>query len=207
MSKLKFGAVLTFMLVIAAAGNCSAGWSPVKFQVSKNGLVWPSDIDLVTGLDFSFVGETSDVYGAQIGFQNGTSDLAGVQLGLIFNYALNGFYGIQASPARNFADIQYGLQLGGWSESTYLWGIQAGWLKNWTQEGHGLMMGTVNVSETRMKGIQLGVVNNAQGDMSGIQIGLANICRGTLKGVQIGFANLGGRNALLPVTIGLNAGF
>ncbi|MCX5784891.1 MAG: hypothetical protein NTX59_04315 [Elusimicrobia bacterium] len=55
-------------------------------------------------------------------------------------------------------------------------------------------------------GLQAGFYNSA-GNIHGIQIGLINICKGTLKGVQLGFANIGGRNAVLPVTIGINIGF
>ena len=41
----------------------------------------------------------------------------------------------------------------------------------------------------------------------GLQVGLVNVCKGALKGAQLGFANIGGKNAVLPVTIGLNIGF
>lgn len=55
-------------------------------------------------------------------------------------------------------------------------------------------------------GLQAGFYNSAL-NVRGVQIGLVNVCRNTLKGVQLGFANLGGRNAMLPVTIGINIGF
>ena len=58
----------------------------------------------------------------------------------------------------------------------------------------------------RIYGLQAGFYNSA-GNVRGVQLGLINVCRGTLKGVQIGFANLGGKNAVLPVTIGINIGF
>ena len=55
-------------------------------------------------------------------------------------------------------------------------------------------------------GLQAGFYNSA-GNVRGLQLGLMNVGKGTLKGVQIGFANLGGKNAVLPVTIGINIGF
>ena len=55
-------------------------------------------------------------------------------------------------------------------------------------------------------GLQAGFYNSAV-NVRGVQLGLVNVCKNTLKGVQIGFANIGGKNALLPVTIGLNIGF
>jgi hypothetical protein len=55
-------------------------------------------------------------------------------------------------------------------------------------------------------GLQAGFFNTAD-NVHGVQLGLMNVCRTTLKGLQIGFANVGGRNAVLPVTIGINIGF
>ncbi len=55
-------------------------------------------------------------------------------------------------------------------------------------------------------GLQAGFYNSAV-NIRGVQFGLVNVCKGTLKGVQLGFANLGGKNAVLPVTIGINIGF
>ncbi|MDD5207891.1 MAG: hypothetical protein PHV36_00750 [Elusimicrobiales bacterium] len=69
----------------------------------------------------------------------------------------------------------------------------------------GLSLGIVGNTEN-IHGLQLGFYNSAL-NVHGVQLGLVNICRNTLKGVQLGFANIGGRNAALPVTIGLNIGF
>ena len=55
-------------------------------------------------------------------------------------------------------------------------------------------------------GLQAGFYNSAV-NVRGLQLGLMNVCKNTLKGVQIGFANIGGKNAVLPVTIGINIGF
>ncbi len=55
-------------------------------------------------------------------------------------------------------------------------------------------------------GLQAGFYNSAV-NVRGVQLGLVNVCKNTLKGVQLGFANIGGKNALLPVTIGINIGF
>lgn len=55
-------------------------------------------------------------------------------------------------------------------------------------------------------GLQAGFYNSAV-NVHGVQLGLVNVCKNTLKGVQLGFANIGGRNAVLPVTIGINIGF
>jgi len=55
-------------------------------------------------------------------------------------------------------------------------------------------------------GLQAGFYNSA-GNLRGLQVGLVNVCKGALKGAQLGFANIGGKNAVLPVTIGLNIGF
>ncbi|MFA6435376.1 MAG: hypothetical protein WCW52_11855 [Elusimicrobiales bacterium] len=195
------------LALTAAAGDCLAGWSPFKLQVSQEGWVWPEDIDTVAGLNLNISGDTPEMYGLQMGFQNGGNTAAGAQLGLVYNYALDSFYGLQLSPARNLTEMQYGIQFGGWNVSSEMFGAQVGWLRNQAGSGLGLMLAPVNVSTARMRGIQIGVVNNSPGDMSGIQLGAVNICRGTLKGLQIGFANLAGRNGVLPVTIGLNAGF
>ncbi len=207
MNRIKLTSVLGLLLVAGAAGDCRAGWSPFKLQTSQTGWAWPRETDTVAGLNLNISGETPQMYGVQMGFQNGGDTVAGVQMGVIYNYALDAFYGIQLSPARNFSDVQYGIQFGGWNVSNEPRGLQVGWLRNQAGSGIGLMLAPVNVSEARMRGIQIGFVNKSTGDMSGIQIGAVNICRGTLKGIQIGFANLGGPNAVLPVTIGLNAGF
>ena len=55
-------------------------------------------------------------------------------------------------------------------------------------------------------GLQFGFYNSAV-NVRGVQLGLVNVCKNTLKGVQLGFANIGGKNAVLPVTIGINIGF
>jgi len=195
------------LLLAGAAGNCRAGWSPFKLQTTQEGWVWPREIDTVAGLNLNISGETPQLYGVQMGFKNGGDTVAGVQMGIVYNYALDAFYGLQLSPARNFSDVQYGIQLGGWNVSNEARGLQIGWLRNQAGSGLGLMLAPVNISEAKMGGLQIGFVNKSSGDMSGIQIGAVNICRGTLKGIQLGFANLGGPNAVLPITIGLNAGF
>ena len=199
--------VLGLVLATLGAADCRAGWSPLKVQTSAEGWVWPRDIDRVVGLNLNISGDTPEIYGLQLGFQNGGNSVSGAQLGLIYNYALDAFYGFQLSPARNFADMQYGIQFGGWNEATEARGLQIAWLRNQAGNGAGLMLAPLNASEAHMRGIQIGLVNKSAGDMSGIQVGAVNICRGTLKGLQIGFANLAGPNGLLPVTIGINAGF
>ena len=69
----------------------------------------------------------------------------------------------------------------------------------------GLSLNLAGYSEN-IHGLQLGFYNSAV-NVRGVQLGLVNICRNTLKGVQLGFANIGGKNAVLPVTIGINIGF
>lgn len=207
MGRIRLGPVLAVLLIAGGAADCLAGWSPFKLQASQEGWVWPREAETVAGLNLNISGETPRLYGVQLGFKNGGDTVAGMQLGLIYNYALDAFYGFQLSPARNFSDVQYGIQLGGWNVSNEAVGLQVGWLRNQAGSGLGLMLAPVNVSEARMRGMQLGLVNKSAGDMSGIQIGAVNICRGTLKGIQIGFANLAGPNGILPVSIGLNAGF
>lgn len=70
---------------------------------------------------------------------------------------------------------------------------------------YGFDIGVANDTDW-VSGLQLGVYNSAD-NMRGLQFGLVNVCRNTLKGVQLGFANIGGRNTVLPVTVGLNIGF
>ncbi|MDA8131607.1 MAG: hypothetical protein M0011_08905 [Elusimicrobia bacterium] len=209
MSLSRLAAVLSAMLVLgaASAADSRAGWTPFKVQTSPGGWDWPEDADTVAGLVFNFKGDTSRIYGLQLGWINGSDSAAGIQLSLAYNLAADGVYGLQASPAVNFADRQYGLQLGAWNSANRSMGLQAAWLRNWSDRGGGLMAAPVNVTKSAMRGIQAGVVNRSDGDMSGIQLGLLNICRGTLKGLQLGFANIGGQNALLPFAIGFNAGF
>ncbi|HAT72531.1 MAG TPA: hypothetical protein DCS63_06925 [Elusimicrobia bacterium] len=205
MDKLKVLAALWLLALAPAAGNC--GWTPFKLELSGSSWAWPEDVDTVAGLNLNFSGDTPEIYGLQFGVLNGAGTVGGAQLGLWYNYVTGAVYGLQSSPARNFADYQYGVQFGGWNVSNEAWGVQAAWLRNWAGLGNGVMAAPVNVVKDRMRGIQLGFYNVTDGDMSGLQLGAVNICRGTLKGVQIGVANIGGKNALLPVTIGLNAGF
>ncbi|HOW89182.1 MAG TPA: hypothetical protein PL037_02790 [Elusimicrobiales bacterium] len=203
--RIKTIAVSLACFFFLAAGECRSGWTPLKLQVSADGWLWPQ-ADTVAGLNFNFAGDTPSLYGLQFGFQNGANTAMGAQLGLVYNYALDGFYGFQLSPARNFADSQYGAQFGGWNVSAEMRGVQGGWLRNEAGSGAGLMLAPWNVARARFGGVQLGFYNDVPGDMSGLQIGAVNICRGTLHGLQLGFANIA-RNGMLPFTIGLNAGF
>ncbi len=116
------------------------------------------------------------------------ADVTGLSLNI---FGVSGqVYGVQISGL-TFTGSVYGLQLGGY---------------NRVGEGiYGMQAGAVNVT-AGMRGLQLGLYNRAR-DVSGVQIGLFNYCERTLKGVQIGFANVGGANALLPYSLGINIGF
>ena len=67
-----------------------------------------------------------------------------------------------------------GLDTGFFGASEYFGGLSATVIGNHTSgDADGVMLGIVNVVDTRLRGVQLGLVNYA-GDLKGVQIGLLN---------------------------------
>lgn len=181
-------------------------------------------ISRMYGLQIGGINLTDEMRGIQIGFLPCPRELF-----LVSNEAAYG-YGMQITPFINLSSTFYGLQIGSINsieESGAL--IQLGLIFN-NSSGDatalqiapfnrvadyftGGQFGIINFSNPatykKVSGVQLGVYNsiNTNSDITGLQIGIINVCRGTLKGLQLGLLNFGGRDALLPFTLGINAGF
>jgi hypothetical protein len=155
------------------------------------------------------------VYPAQFGLVNrNAGPMYGLQTGILLNEVEGPVYGLQLSLAANLSISEdtrsYGVQTALFNVAANLFGAQAGFL-NFSSQYYGIQCGILGNIAFDLSGVQVGLFNFAGdgyggGRCYGLQLGLLNACDGTLKGLQIGLLN-GARNALLPWSIGVNAGF
>ncbi|MDD5430922.1 MAG: hypothetical protein PHP03_01735 [Candidatus Pacebacteria bacterium] len=113
-------------------------------------------------------------------------------------------YGLVMTMVSNVGTYT-GIQFGevGYADKTV--GVQISGIYGCTKELRGVLYTGFYAKTDKLYGISFGCVNITR-EAYGVQLGLYNYAE-TLKGVQIGLINVVRKNGVLPVMIGINAGF
>jgi hypothetical protein len=205
--KFAHSGAVALIIGLYVPGSCTT--TPFKFVLNPP-VAWPKAED-VNGLSLNISGcptGVRKVNGMQIGIFNCIDDkMRGAQFGIISNVTSDAT-GIQLAPVFNYANEMSGVSLALWNYTYLQKGVQLSPGVNYTGgSGRALQIGSVNWTDHALAGGQIGLYNYSGYSFKGVQLGIVNVCKGSLHGLQIGLVNIAHKNAILPVTLGVNWGY